>query len=71
MRKELIQTNTISDLRNELFETIRQLKEGEIDNDTAMVINNVAKTIVETAKAETHFIKVLDESQAPTKFFKV
>lgn len=71
MKNEIRQTSTISDLRAELFETIRQLKEGEIDNDTAMVINHVAKTIVETGKLENQFIKILDESQAPTKFFQI
>jgi hypothetical protein len=54
-----------------LFETIRQLKENEIDNETAMTINHCAKTIVESVKAENQFIKILDESQAPTKFFKI
>jgi len=68
MRNE---TNTIADLRNELFETIRQLKENEIDNETAITINQCAKTIVESVKAENQFIKILDQSQAPTKFFKI
>lgn len=51
-------TNTISDLREHLFETLAALKNPEkpMDLDRAKTIAEVAKVIVESAKAEVSFL---------------
>jgi len=50
----------ITDLRDELFDTISKLKAGEIDIDTAKAINSVSQTIVNSAKVEVDFLKTYD-----------
>lgn len=52
--------NKIEDLRNELFETITMIKNGEIDLDKAKAITDVAQVLVNSAKVEVDFIKAVD-----------
>lgn len=47
----------ISDLRNELFETIQALKDGKIDVEKAKAISDIGQVIVNSAKTEVDFIK--------------
>ena len=49
---------TINDLRDVLFETLQAVKEGAIDLDRAKTMNDLAQTIVNTAKAEVDHMKV-------------
>lgn len=42
----------INDLRSALFETLNGIKSGAIDLDKARAINEVSKTIIDTAKVE-------------------
>jgi hypothetical protein len=51
--------NKIEDLRNHLFEVIEMLKDGDIDMDKAKTIAEVAQVIVNSAKVEVNFIKVV------------
>jgi hypothetical protein len=51
--------NKIEDLRNHLFEIIEALKEGEIEMDKAKTIADVAQVIVNSAKVEVDFMKVV------------
>jgi hypothetical protein len=50
--------NKIDDLRNHLFETLEALKDEEspMDLDRARTIADVARVIVDTAKAEVAFL---------------
>jgi hypothetical protein len=51
--------NKIEDLRNHLFETIEMLKEGDIELDKAKAIADIAQVIVNSAKIEVDFIKIV------------
>ncbi len=52
--------NKIGDLRNHLFETLEALKDDEepMEIDRARAIADVAKVLVESAKAEVRFLEV-------------
>lgn len=52
--------NKIQDLRNELFDTITMIKNGEIDLDKAKAITDIAQVLVNSAKVEVDFIRALD-----------
>lgn len=57
-------SKNISDLRETLFATLAAVKSGELDLDRARAVNEIAKTIVDTAKVEVDFLKATsgDES---------
>lgn len=48
----------LDDLRGVLFSTLESLKAGTMDLDRARVMNDVAKTLVDTAKVEVQFLQV-------------
>ncbi|MBB1161508.1 hypothetical protein [Aquariibacter albus] len=50
--------NTLEGLRGDLFITLRELRAGKIDLDTAKAVNEVARTLIESAKVEVDAIKV-------------
>lgn len=51
-------SKSIGDLRETLFATLDAVKNGTLDLDKARQINEVAKTIVETAKVEVDYLRV-------------
>lgn len=51
-------SKSISDLRETLFATLEAVKSGELDLEKARQINEVAKTIVDTAKVEVDYLRV-------------
>ncbi len=51
--------NKIEDLRDLLFEIIEMLKEGDMELDKAKAIADIAQVIVNSAKVEVDFIKVV------------
>lgn len=51
-------SKSISDLREALFATLEGVKAGTVDLDKARAVNEVAKTIVETAKVEVDYLRV-------------
>ena len=51
-------SKSISDLRAALFATLEAVKDGTMDLDKARQVNEVAKTIVETAKVEVDYLRV-------------
>jgi hypothetical protein len=57
-------SNTIEDLRNALFETLQGVRDGSVDLDQARAINDVAKTIVETAKVEVDYLRVTNGGES-------
>ena len=52
-------SNKIEDLRDHLFEIIEMLKEGDMELDKAKAIADIAQVIVNSAKVEVDFIKVV------------
>lgn len=48
----------ITNLRTTLFDTLQGIKDGSIDLDKARAINEVSKTIIDTAKVEVDYLKV-------------
>lgn len=63
--------NRMSDLRDHLFETLEQLKDPEAPMDLARAkaISEVAQTIIDSAKVEVQFMKVIDGSTSGSEFF--
>lgn len=53
-------SKTIEDLREALFQTLEGVKAGTLDIDKARAVNDVAKTIVDTAKVEVDYLRVTD-----------
>lgn len=51
-------SKSINDLRDTLFATLEGIKAGSIDIEKAKQINEVAKTIVDTAKVEVDYLRV-------------
>jgi hypothetical protein len=51
--------NKIEDLRDHLFEIIEMLKDNDMELDKAKAIADIAQVIVNSAKVEVDFIKVV------------
>jgi len=51
-------SNDITELRSNLFDTLRGLKDGSMEIDRARAIADIAKTITDTAKVEVDFMRV-------------
>lgn len=54
--------NNIEELRSILFDTIREVKRGEIDLDKAKSIENLSQTIINSAKVEVDYMRVTDKT---------
>jgi hypothetical protein len=59
------QTKTIGDLRSTLFECIEGVRNGTLDLEKAKSINEIAKTIVETAKVEVDYLRINNGGASP------
>lgn len=53
---------TLIDVRKEAMDTINQLRSKTIDAKTANEIRNLLNTVIDTAKVQIDFIKVLPNS---------
>jgi hypothetical protein len=51
-------SKSINDLREALFATLEGVKNGTVDIDKARAINDIGKTIVDTAKVEVDYLRV-------------
>lgn len=51
-------SKTIDDLRATLFDALQAIKDGSLDLDKARQINELAKTITDTAKVEVSYLQV-------------
>lgn len=56
--------NKMEDLRTHLFDTIEQLKSGNMKVDTAQAISDVGRTILESAKVEMAYMKMTDAGRS-------
>lgn len=54
----------ITALRATLFSTLEAVKNGTLDIDRAKAINEVAKTIVETAKVEVDYLRLTEGGES-------
>jgi hypothetical protein len=50
---------TLTDVRNEAFDTIKKLKEGKIDVKVAQEVRGLLNTVIDTAKTQVEFLKSL------------
>lgn len=50
-------SKSIEDLREALFATLQGVKDGSIDVEKARAVNELGKTICDTAKVEVDYIK--------------
>jgi hypothetical protein len=51
-------SHNVTDLRNILFSAIEGVKKGELDIDKARTINELSRTIVDTARTENDHLKI-------------
>ncbi|MEX8520038.1 MAG: hypothetical protein AB3X44_16130 [Leptothrix sp. (in: b-proteobacteria)] len=49
----------ISDLRDILFAALDQVKDGSMDLDKAKTVNEISKTIIDTAKVEVDYMRTV------------
>ena len=49
-------SKNLSDLRAALFDTLEKVKSGDLDLDKARAINDIGKTLIDSAKVEVHDI---------------
>lgn len=57
-------TNDLAALREELFATMRGVKAGTIDLDRARQVNDIGKTLVDTARVEVDFLRATGEKES-------
>jgi hypothetical protein len=50
-------SNNIEDLRAALFATLQGVKDGSIDIEKAKAVNELGKTLCDTAKVEVEYLK--------------
>ncbi len=58
-------TKTITDLREVLFDTLQKLKDRQIDLETARGVNELSKTLIDSAKVEVEYLRAVDGSSSP------
>jgi hypothetical protein len=52
-------SKNLSDLRAALFETLEGVKSGTIDLDKARAINDIGKTLIDSAKVEVQYLEAI------------
>lgn len=55
--------SNLKELRDELFDTLKQVKNGKIAPATANAISNLSQNIIETAKVQLHAAKLLNDKE--------
>lgn len=53
-------SKTIEDLRTALFDTLQAVKDGSMDLDRARAVNELGKTLIDSAKVEVDFLRVTE-----------
>lgn len=62
-------SNSINDLRSELFDTIKLLKAGKLDTGQARAVAELAGRVIDTARAETEFVRAFGRGVVPASGF--
>jgi hypothetical protein len=57
-------SKSIEDLREALFATLQGVKDGSIDIDKARAVNELGRTICDTAKVEVDYLKASGGSES-------
>lgn len=57
--------NDIAALRQHLFDAIRAVRAGTLEVDKARIVNELCKSLVDTAKVEVDFIRATDRADSP------
>lgn len=58
------QTNNLQALREALFDTLRGVKAGTVDLDRARAVNELGKTLVDSAKVEVEYLKTAGSGES-------
>lgn len=56
----MTQGKTIQDLREVLFQTIEGVRNNSVELDKARTINELGKTLIDSAKVEVDFLRVTE-----------
>ena len=57
-------SKTIEDLRETLFATLEAVKSGGMDLERAKAVNEIGKTIIDSAKVEVDYLRVTDGGES-------
>jgi len=57
-------SKNLSDLREALFDTLQKVKNGEIDLDRARAVNEIGKTLIDSAKVEVEYLRLTDDAES-------
>jgi hypothetical protein len=52
-------SKNLSDLRAALFDTLEKVKSGQLELDKARTINEIGKTLIDSAKVEVNYLEVI------------
>lgn len=63
MNQETVKQD-ISELRAQLFAAITGVRNGTLDVDRARAVNDIGKTLVDTARVELDYLKITDGSES-------
>jgi hypothetical protein len=55
--------NKIQDLRNHLFLALEKLHDNDIDVNTAMAIAKIGQVVIESARVENQYQKIMDSNK--------
>lgn len=58
-------SKNINDLRDALFATLAAVRDGSIDLDKARAVNELGKTIIDTARVEVEYLRATDGGESP------
>jgi hypothetical protein len=58
-------SKTLNDLRETLFATLEAVKDGSLDLDRARAVNEIGKTLVDTAKVEVDYLRTTGAGESP------
>lgn len=58
--------NNLDGLREQLFETLRQVKDGTMEIDRAKVVVQVADALIDSARVEVDYVRVTGEAGGST-----
>ena len=59
------ESNSITALRAHLFDAIKSVKAGTLDLDKARVVNDIGRTLVDSAKVEVDYLRTTGGQQSP------
>lgn len=57
-------SKNISDLREHLFDALQKVKDGSMPIDTAKAVNEISKTIIDSARVEVEFLETTGQTES-------